>query len=85
MYYAKANWTANKFLEPASTCLLKTADGHLKGAIGELVAWKYLRRHCTVWSVAATWPADVIMPDATLSKYLKARQLRYLKTPSACR
>jgi hypothetical protein len=75
----KGDWTVNEFLLPASICFLKTKDGHLKGAIGELIAWKYLRRHCMVWSLAATWPASALLPDVVLSKCLKARQLRYLK------
>lgn len=76
----KADWTANEFIQPASTSLVKTKDGHLKGAIGELIAWKYLKRHCWVWDVAATWPASrLLLADAVRSRYLNTRQLRYLK------
>ena len=59
--------------------LLKTKDSHLKGAIGELVAWKYLNRHCWVWSVAPTWPAHLLVDNVLCSHYITKRQLAYLK------
>lgn len=75
----KKDWTCQEFLKAASISLLKTKDSHLKGAIGELVAWKYLKRHCWVWSVAPTWPANLLVDDVLCSHYLTKRQLAYLK------
>jgi hypothetical protein len=75
----KAHWTSKEFLQPASICLARTKDAHLKGTIGELVAWKYLRRYCHVWSVVAQWPVNILLGDALRSQYLKTRQVRYLK------
>ncbi len=76
---AKDDWIGRDFLKPASICLVKTKDSHLKGAIGELVAWKYLMRNCGVWSVAPTWPAFLLVDSALGSHYLNKRQLSYLK------
>jgi hypothetical protein len=76
----KDDWTGREFLQPASICLVKTKDSHLKGAIGELVAWKYLMRHCWVESVAATWPASSLLFESALGlRCLNKRQLAYLK------
>jgi len=66
--------------------LLKTKESGLKGAIGELIAWTYLRRH-NIWaySLAATYPAyHFSYPRVTRRNYtlfgLDRQQIEYLKT-----
>ena len=55
--------------------MLETKDSHLKGAIGELVAWKYLIKHFLVGGVAPEWT----VPTNLDRSYLTKQQRRYLK------